>query len=121
MISATLDWIAEKVDGSLRGDNLTVVSVSTDTRKIAPGDLFIALTGPNFDGHSFLEQAAAKGAVAAIVDRYLEIDIPQILVSDTTLALGALGAAVKEEVNPLTVGITGSCGKTTQRKSTDSL
>lgn len=121
MISATLDWIAEKVDGSLRGDNLTVVSVCTDTRKIAPGDLFIALTGPNFDGHNFVAQAVEKGAVAAVVDKFLEIDVPQVLVSDTTLALGQLGAAVKEEVNPLTVGITGSCGKTTVKEMVASI
>lgn len=121
MISATLDWIAEKVDGSLRGDNLTVVSVCTDTRKIAPGDLFIALTGPNFDGHNFVAQAVEKGAVAAVVDKFLEIDVPQVLVSDTTLALGMLGAAVKEEVNPLTVGITGSCGKTTVKEMVASI
>lgn len=116
MISTTLDWIADKTGGSLFGLNLTVESVSTDTRSIVPGDLFVALTGPNFDGHKFVEDAMNKGAVAAIVDRKLELEVPQILVKNTRIALGKLGAAVKAEVNPKTVGITGSCGKTTVKE-----
>lgn len=121
MISTTLDWIADKVDGSLKGDNLPVASVSTDTRKIVSGDLFIALSGPNFDGHRFVEKAIEKGAAAAIVERYLDLDIPQIRVADTKMALGKLGAAVKAEINPLTVGITGSCGKTTVKEMVASI
>lgn len=121
MISTTLDWIAGKVDGSLQGENLEISSVSTDTRKIVAGDLFIALTGPNFDGHEFIQQAIDKGAIAAVVDHWVDASIPQIKVSDTKIALGKLGAAVKEEVNPRTVGITGSCGKTTVKEMVASI
>ena len=116
MITTTLEWVADKIDGSLKGENLTIANVSTDTRKIAAGDLFFALSGPNFDGHKFLSEAKDKGAVAAVVQHWVDVDIPQILVVDTKAALGLLGAAVKEEVNPLTVGITGSCGKTTVKE-----
>ncbi len=116
MIPVTLEWVAEKVNGKHVGENLTVESVSTDTRKIAKDDLFIALSGPNFDGHQFVEQAKEKGAVAVVVERALAIDIPQIIVDDCKMALGKLGAAIKAEVNPLTVGITGSCGKTTVKE-----
>lgn len=116
MISTTLDWIADKIDGSLFGLNLSINSVSVDTRTILPGDVFIALTGPNFDGHKFVEDAIDKGAVAAIVERKLALDIPQILVKNTRIALGKLGAAVKAKVNPKTIGITGSCGKTTVKE-----
>lgn len=116
MISTTLDWIADKIGGSLFGLNLTVSNVSIDTRTIASGEVFIALTGPNFDGHKFVENAMKKGAVAAVVERRLPLDIPQILVKDTRIGLGKLGAAVKAQVNPKTVGITGSCGKTTVKE-----
>ncbi|MCY7294253.1 UDP-N-acetylmuramoyl-tripeptide--D-alanyl-D-alanine ligase [Alteromonas sp. a30] len=116
MIPVTLEWVAEKVDGNLMGDNVTIENVSTDTRKIAKGDLFIALCGPNFDGHQFVEQAREKGAIAAIVEKPMSLDIPQVVVENSKMALGKLGAAVKAEVNPLTVGITGSCGKTTVKE-----
>ena len=116
MITATLDWVAEKVDGSLQGDNTIITSVSTDTRDMAVGDLFFALSGPHFNGHDYLPEAKRKGAAAAVVEKWTEIAIPQILVADCKLALGRLGAAVKAEVQPLTVAITGSCGKTTVKE-----
>ena len=67
-------------------------AVSTDSRAIQPGQLFIALTGPRFDGHAYLAEVAAKGAVAALVAREVEgAPLPQLVVADTRLALGRLG------------------------------
>lgn len=116
MIRLTLSEIAAAVEGQLNGADADITSVTTDTRQIKPGDLFIALVGASFDGHEFVAQAAQLGAGAVIVERLLEIDIPQIVVEDSQHALGALGAYVKAKVNPKTVAITGSNGKTTTKE-----
>ena len=119
MIPVSLSWVAEQSKGQLVGPNqqdLIVSGVSTDTRTITHGDLFLALKGPNFDGHKFIETAKDKGAIGLIVSEHVETSLPYILVEDTKLALGALGAAVKAEVAPKTVGITGSSGKTTVKE-----
>ena len=60
---------AEAVNGKLVGTNVDFTRVTTDTRQAAPGDLFIALVGPNFDGHDFIEQAKASGVAAAMLSR----------------------------------------------------
>ena len=119
MIPVSLSWVAEQVQGKLLDANqgqLTIAGVSTDTRNIQRGDVFIALQGPNFDGHEFVQRAQESGASAAIVTKQLDIALPQIVVDDTKLALGLLAGAVKAEVAPLTVGITGSSGKTTVKE-----
>lgn len=119
MIPVSLSWVAEQINGELTDTNagsLVIQSVSTDTRSIEPDAMFIALQGPNFDGHHFVKQACGAGAIAAIVMEPLDVDIAQIIVSDTKVALGQLGAAVKNLVAPLTVGITGSSGKTTVKE-----
>ncbi|MCC2616448.1 UDP-N-acetylmuramoyl-tripeptide--D-alanyl-D-alanine ligase [Aestuariibacter halophilus] len=116
MITVTLDWLANQVGGQTQHGDITVTGVSTDTRTIQPGDVFVALVGPNFNGHAFVEQALEKGAVAAIVSEEVDAPIPQINVQDTKLALGQLAAAVKAEVAPKTVAITGSSGKTTVKE-----
>jgi UDP-N-acetylmuramoyl-tripeptide--D-alanyl-D-alanine ligase len=111
--------VAEQVDGQLIAQakqDLVIEGVSTDTRSILSTDLFLALKGSNFDGHKFVQQAEEKGAVALIVSHKVHTQLPYILVEDTTIALGLLGAAVKAKVAPKTVGITGSSGKTTVRE-----
>ena len=118
MIARTLSWIAEKVGGQLKGQDLTILGVSTDTRTLDEGDLYIALVGPNFNGHEFAPFAVGAGAVAVVASEPVDVDVPVILVEDTKLALGALGAAIKEVVNPKTVAITGSSGKTTVKEMT---
>ncbi|WP_018693485.1 UDP-N-acetylmuramoyl-tripeptide--D-alanyl-D-alanine ligase [Algicola sagamiensis] len=121
MIKTTLDWIANAVHGKLMGPSLKVSSVSTDTRTIVDGDLFIALKGPNFDAHDFIETAIDAGATALIVERYVRRKVPQILVKDTRIALGELAAAVKQKVAPKTVAITGSTGKTSVKEMVSSI
>lgn len=121
MIQTTLSWIAEQVSGQQFGDDVPVAGVSTDTRNIQPGDLFIALVGPNFNGHNFVDAASVQGAGALIVSEKIETDLPYILVEDTKLALGQLGNAVKRAVNPTTIGITGSSGKTTVKEMVASI
>ena len=87
-----------------------------DTRQIKPGQCFIALKMGARDGHEFLEQAARGGAVAAIVENTKPIALPQLKVSDSLVALGAIGAAMRSKFSKPVVGITGSCGKTSTKE-----
>jgi UDP-N-acetylmuramoyl-tripeptide--D-alanyl-D-alanine ligase len=96
-------------------------SVSTDTRKVVKGDLYIALRGEHFDGADFVAQAAASGAVAAVVNqdsasKIQDSVIPLLLVEDTRLALGELAAHWRSQFDIPLVAITGSNGKTTVKE-----
>ncbi|WP_157872968.1 UDP-N-acetylmuramoyl-tripeptide--D-alanyl-D-alanine ligase [Desulfoscipio gibsoniae] len=100
----------------LQGDeNMTVSRVCTDTRQIAPGDLFFALRGENFDAHDFVDQAIAGGAGALVVSRDVDVQprVPLIRVGDTLAGLQALAAYHRRQFAVPVVGITGSSGKTT--------
>ena len=112
-----LSDIATALQGRLIGEDRSFDAVSTDSRSIAVGQLFVALTGPRFDGHDYLAQVAQKGAVAALVSRKVEdVDIPQLLVADTTLALGQLGALNRRAYGGPLAAMTGSSGKTTVKE-----
>lgn len=80
MISITLSRAAAILQGDLYGQDLTIDAVTTDTRKITAGCLFVALKGERFDAHDFAEQAKENGAGALLVSRRLDIDLPQIVV-----------------------------------------
>ncbi|MFO1127985.1 MAG: UDP-N-acetylmuramoylalanyl-D-glutamyl-2,6-diaminopimelate--D-alanyl-D-alanine ligase [Rhodospirillales bacterium] len=89
--------------------------IGIDSRTTAPGDLFVALRGPNFDGHSFVADALRAGAVAAMVDHLPEAaaaEAPLLVVDDTLEALRALAAAARQRTTARIVGVTGSVGKT---------
>ncbi|MEJ2685824.1 MAG: UDP-N-acetylmuramoyl-tripeptide--D-alanyl-D-alanine ligase [Gammaproteobacteria bacterium] len=101
----------EGADGAFRG-------VSTDTRTLQRGNLFVALEGPRFDGHDYLEQAHAGGAAGAAVTRHSAVDLTQLLVDDTRLALGRLGGYWRSRFAVPVIGITGSNGKTTVKEMT---
>jgi UDP-N-acetylmuramoyl-tripeptide--D-alanyl-D-alanine ligase len=92
---------------------LEFFGVSNDTRALQAGNLYIAIKGANFDGHAYLSQAKAAGAVAAVVSEPVDCDFPQLCVPDTTLAMGQLAQYWREKFTLPIVGITGSCGKTT--------
>ncbi|MCG9581600.1 UDP-N-acetylmuramoyl-tripeptide--D-alanyl-D-alanine ligase [Vibrio tubiashii] len=121
MISLMLSQIAESLDAELIGNDLVINSVSTDTRAIETGALFIALVGERFDAHDFAAQAVESGAGALLVSRIVEADVPQLLVKDTKLALGQLGSLVHHTCSTPTVAITGSCGKTTVKEMVASI
>ncbi|MEZ9489517.1 UDP-N-acetylmuramoyl-tripeptide--D-alanyl-D-alanine ligase [Vibrio breoganii] len=116
MISTQLSDMANAVDGRLLGSNLTIESVSTDSRNIDRNGLFVALVGERFDAHNFCEQAVEQGAVALLVEKELPLPVPQLIVEDTKLALGKLGALNFAKANMPKVAITGSCGKTTVKE-----
>ncbi|MFA9428940.1 UDP-N-acetylmuramoyl-tripeptide--D-alanyl-D-alanine ligase [Egicoccus sp. AB-alg2] len=115
----TLEEVARAVGGQLTGDGTRQVSaVGTDSRQLSPGALFVALPGEQADGHDHAAGALAQGAGALLVSRPLELDVPQIRVADTWQALRALAGEVRRRVDPVTVAVTGSVGKTTVKDFT---
>lgn len=121
MITMMLSQIADALDAELVGNDRAIESVSTDTRAIDAGALFVALVGERFDAHDFAAQAVESGAGALLVSRIVESDVPQLLVKDTKLALGQLGALVHQSCQTPTVAITGSAGKTTVKEMVASI
>ena len=113
-----LSAIAMWTHGRLLGADAEVTGVAIDSRRVQPGELFVALGGERVDGHDYLAAAAARGAVAALVMRRVDSALPQVLVDDTTLALGDLASAVRAQRSVRVVGITGSNGKTTVKTLT---
>jgi len=112
-----LSDLVEPLSAKLINADATFSSVSTDSRAIEPGQLFIALTGPRFDGHTYLAEVAAKGAVAALVERHMpEVSLPQLVVADSRVALGQLGALNRDAFTGPVAAITGSSGKTSVKE-----
>ena len=111
-----LSEVSKILGARLQGADVAFDAVSTDTRAIRRGDLFIALKGERFDAHAFVEQAAAAGAVAAIVERPAEAAIPQIVVGNTLDALGALARHWRGCFTLPLIALTGSNGKTTVKE-----
>jgi UDP-N-acetylmuramoyl-tripeptide--D-alanyl-D-alanine ligase len=112
----SLSQAAAWLDARLIGEDRAIDGVGTDTRRLEPGQLFVALAGPRFDGHDFAPEAVAGGAAALLVSRELGTPLPQLLVPDTRLALGRLAAAWRATLAARVVGITGSNGKTTTKE-----
>ncbi|WP_265947603.1 UDP-N-acetylmuramoyl-tripeptide--D-alanyl-D-alanine ligase [Dechloromonas sp. A34] len=113
-----LSQVAVAVDGRLTGPDLAVSGVSTDTRGIGPGQLFIALRGERFDAHDFLAPAVASGAAALMVadESKLPAGVTAVIVDDTRLALGRLAAAWRRSFQLPVIAVTGSNGKTTTKE-----
>lgn len=112
-----LSELTVALNGRLLGADASFNGVSIDSRAIQPGQLFIALTGPRFDGHDYLNDVAAKGAVAALVEREVpDSSLPQLRVNDTRQALGQLGALNRGAFTHPVAAITGSSGKTTVKE-----
>jgi UDP-N-acetylmuramoyl-tripeptide--D-alanyl-D-alanine ligase len=121
MIELRLSEISKVLGGELRGvDSSVFGSVETDSRLLSAGSLFFAKPGEVTDGHNFLEEAKKAGAVAAVVERFQgDIDLPQIIVRSSVVALGQLAAEVlkrvRSESDLKVIGITGSNGKTSTK------
>ena len=112
----SLSQIASATNGELLGTDTGIDGVTTDTRKLTKGQLFVALKGPNFNAHDFVSTAVDAGAVAVMVEYALDIDVPQVVVKDSLKALGMLASAWRQQWgNPL-VAVTGSNGKTTVKE-----
>ncbi|MEC5317409.1 UDP-N-acetylmuramoyl-tripeptide--D-alanyl-D-alanine ligase [Brenneria populi subsp. brevivirga] len=118
MIRVSLRQIAAVLNAELIGGNVEIDEVSTDTRKLNAGSLFVALQGEKFDAHDYAEAALASGAAALLVSKRLPVDAPQLLVPDTRLALGKLAGWVREQSSARVVALTGSSGKTSIKEMT---
>ena len=113
-----LEETARAVGGELHGANLSFSGVTTDSRAVNAGDLFVALVGERFDGNEYVEEAFRRGAVAAIASRVAggASPTPHVVVEDTRLALGRLAAHWRAKFALPLVALTGSNGKTTVKE-----
>lgn len=123
-LQLTLGWVARAVGGALRGGDpeRLVGEVVTDSRTLREGDLFIALRGPRFDGHAFVDDVMARGAAGAIVEAGADASRSAgaaglIEVDDTLKALQKLAHEVRRAAGTRVVAITGSAGKTTTKEA----
>ncbi len=120
-----MSQVAEALDARLYGQDVMMTGVSKDTRDIHHGDLYVALVGEHFDGHEFVESASSAGAAGALVSELQSgqqsLDLPQVKVNDTRLALGQLAAHWRQtwgcqNSTGKLIGITGSNGKTSVKE-----
>lgn len=123
MIKLSTVQLAQILQAKLIGDeNVQVEEINTDTRKSVSNSLFFALKGEKFDAHQYLDQAVSQGALALVVQQEnSSISVPQLVVKDTRIALGELAKWLREKINPRTVAMTGSSGKTTVKEMTASI
>ncbi|AVF35874.1 UDP-N-acetylmuramoyl-tripeptide--D-alanyl-D-alanine ligase [Rahnella sikkimica] len=118
MIRVSLQTLADVLNAELIGADTQIDSVTTDTRQITAGGLFVALKGEKFDAHDFAADAVKAGAGALLVSKRLPVEAPQLVVADTRVALGQLGGWVRQQVPARVVGLTGSSGKTSVKEMT---
>ncbi|MGB9493432.1 MAG: UDP-N-acetylmuramoyl-tripeptide--D-alanyl-D-alanine ligase [Azonexus sp.] len=117
-----MNWLLSAIrlatGGRLVGDDRAISGVSTDTRAIGQGQLFVALRGERFDAHDFIGQAVAAGAAALLVSDQASVPagVPAVVVDDTRLALGKLAAAWRARFTIPVIAVTGSNGKTTTKE-----
>ncbi len=117
----TLADVARLLGVALDGEDAPFHGVSTDSRTLQKGELFVALQGANFDGGAYLEMAYQRGAVGAIVQKRQETTLPQIVVADTRAALGTLATAWRGQFDLPVAAVTGSNGKTTVKEMAASI
>ncbi|MEJ5243480.1 MAG: UDP-N-acetylmuramoyl-tripeptide--D-alanyl-D-alanine ligase [Desulfomicrobiaceae bacterium] len=112
----SMETIAQAVGVPFSGQNAEVTGVTMDSRRVRPGDLFVAVPGTRVDGHDFAKDAIAAGAVAVLALRPLPVAAPVLVVPDTVRALGLLARAWRETTRARVVAVTGSAGKTTVKE-----
>ncbi len=108
--------VADRLEARHLHGDAVFNSISTDTRTLEPGDLFVALTGPHFDGHDYLERAQELGTPGFMVSRPHSLDMPTLMVADTGIGLGRLAATWRLASHALLIAVTGSNGKTTVKE-----
>jgi UDP-N-acetylmuramoyl-tripeptide--D-alanyl-D-alanine ligase len=115
-MTRTLAAVAREVEGRLVGADQSFGVVTTDTRSLSAGSLFVAIPGDRFDGNDFVAEARAKGAAGALVSRLAASPLTQIEVRDSRRALGAMARAWRAGFSIPVVAVTGSSGKTTVKE-----
>jgi UDP-N-acetylmuramoyl-tripeptide--D-alanyl-D-alanine ligase len=117
----TLGRLARCGDGRLVGEDRTFDVISTDSRSLPSGALFVALRGERFDGHDFAPAAADRGACGLMVERALPVALPQVVVADTLRALTACAREQRRRFHGPVIAVTGSNGKTTTKEMIGSI
>ena len=112
MKTLPLSLLAHMAGGELQGEDVVVDTVIQDTRSLQPGSLYVALRGERFDGHDFAYDAAMRGAAALLVEHAVAVELPQVVVADTQLALARIASGLQRDRGGTVVAITGSNGKT---------
>jgi len=115
-MARTLAAVAREVQGRLVGADTQFARVSTDSRQIDAGALFVAIQGERFDGNDYVAEARARGAAGALVSRLEDGPLPQVAVADTKLAFGQMARAWKRNFGIPVIAVTGSNGKTTVKE-----
>ena len=122
MYKTCLKVIADITGGSLHGSgDLVCEGIATDSRESCEGALFAALTGSQFDGHTYIDAAKQQGAVAVLVERIIDDSYPQVVVPSVSEAMLALSSYWRSQFELMTFAVTGSCGKTTVRQLLESI
>ena len=105
------------LNAEYKGEDVFFSALSTDSRQLQTGELFVALQGPNFDAHDFIDNVEQRGACAAVVQRWIDnSSLPQLKVADPLAALGQLGHFWRQNFSGKVVALTGSNGKTTTKE-----
>ena len=117
----TLSSLAQESGGELLGEDVIFSSVSTDTRSLKKGDLYLALVGENFDGNNFIDEAMRSGADSAVVSRQVTSQLPLLKVADTHVALAKLANMNRQRSAAKIIALTGSQGKTTVKEMLGSI
>jgi UDP-N-acetylmuramoyl-tripeptide--D-alanyl-D-alanine ligase len=112
----SLSILADVLKTSLTGRDAVFTGVCHDTRTLTAGDLYVAIKGDHFDGHSFLAEAIRAGAAGALLSRDIETPLPYVLVPDTRAAFGELAAFWRRQFHIPVIAVTGSNGKTTVKE-----
>ncbi len=121
MIRMSLSELAAGIGARLTGIDAMIAGVCIDSRLLSPGNLFVALAGERVDGHTFVAEVAARGVVAAVVERELAVDLPQLVVANSEVALGEIARLWRARCRAQVIGITGSNGKTTLKTLTHAI
>lgn len=116
MLAISLIDIAASCSGKLEGNDCLVSAITIDSRTVVAKSLFIAIKGEQVDGHHYIQSALDNGAVAALVEKRVDVNIPQIIVNDCIQALGLIAKYYRQLYRGIVFGITGSAGKTTTKE-----
>jgi UDP-N-acetylmuramoyl-tripeptide--D-alanyl-D-alanine ligase len=114
-VRLSLSEISEAAGADRPEADIEITNWSIDTRTLAAGDLFVAIRGPNRDGHEYVAEAVRQGAVAAMVERAVEAPAPLVIVRDTVESLQRVASQARQRWGGQVVGVTGSAGKTTTK------
>lgn len=116
MTEMQLSELAQVVNGVLVGNDMSFQHITTDSRSVVSGDLFVAIHGDRFDGHHYVEAVSKMGATAALISQDMVVSMPVIKVKDTRIALGQMAGAWRLKHPIPVIAVTGSNGKTTVKE-----